>query len=575
MTILVAKIANSILRKPLIHAIHYTLLICLSFYAAGQSASGLRVSGDEQNILMLDTGRVWEVDELSVKKKIQSHIDTARKGGYLLANLDSLYHHEGYWYARVFVGRRHDRLQVMMPALSVLDDLGIKSKKLNGRYSPAQLPSLYTRVLHRLEDDGYPFARVQLDSVAVEGSKLTGTLQVTPGRKITFDSLEITPSEVVKDRFLSRYLHILYGEAFSQKKVDDIPVRLKALPYLSLQQKPTLYFALQKAQVKLSVTPRRVNVFDGILGVVPAGDGRKTDVNGELKLQLHNLLKSGKRLDFHWQKITVNTQQLNAYYQHPYIFGSPFYFSLTFNQLKENTSFSNTKIAAGLEYELSAVSRLGFVYHYKNGNQLNETAVAAGDFVLHSYGLNFTTDQLDDPLWPHRGWKLAVDGAAGNKKTIAGGGNVTGENSAQYESTMTVLGYAPVGKQTVLAGEIGGGVLYNDVLFANDLYRIGGMQTLRGFNENFFFASRFARASVEWQVYLEKRSYVYLFYDQAVLYQDVFEGRKQDYPSGVGIGMKIAADNGSFNLIYGMGRNASQGLSFARSKIHFGYTARF
>jgi translocation and assembly module TamA len=46
------------------------------------------------------------------------------------------------------------------------------------------------------------------------------------------------------------------------------------------------------------------------------------------------------------------------------------------------------------------------------------------------------------------------------------------------------------------------------------LYRIGGLNTLRGFTEKSFYASSFAIANLELRAYLSQDTFFMIFYDQ-------------------------------------------------------------
>lgn len=104
---------------------------------------------------------------------------------------------------------------------------------------------------------------------------------------------------------------------------------------------------------------------------------------------------------------------------------------------------------------------------------------------------------------------------------------------------------------------------------------MGGLQTLRGFNENFFFASDYGLSNLELQFHFEKDSYLFTFYDQAYLYFKTNKSTLEDYPFGVGIGINLATPGGIISLAYALGKAREQPLNVRLSKFHFGYIAKF
>ena len=67
--------------------------------------------------------------------------------------------------------------------------------------------------------------------------------------------------------------------------------------------------------------------------------------------------------------------------------------------------------------------------------------------------------------------------------------------------------------------------LLNPRLFINDLFRLGGLNSLRGFNENQFYTSAYAVATAEFRQFIGADSYVFLFADQAYLRHDLANDR--------------------------------------------------
>jgi hemolysin activation/secretion protein len=120
-----------------------------------------------------------------------------------------------------------------------------------------------------------------------------------------------------------------------------------------------------------------------------------------------------------------------------------------------------------------------------------------------------------------------------------------------------------------------GSLFNNNNIFLNDLHRIGGLKTLRGFNENNFFASRYGVATLEYRLYTDETSYLLLFYDQGYIYNQLDIQHREDLPLGFGAGLSFLTRAGVFNFVYSLGASSSQKLNFNLSKIHFGLVSRF
>ena len=108
-------------------------------------------------------------------------------------------------------------------------------------------------------------------------------------------------------------------------------------------------------------------------------------------------------------------------------------------------------------------------------------------------------------------------------------------------------------------------------LLQNELYRLGGLSSLRGFNEKDIFARHYFLSRMEFRSFFEERSYAYVFYDQ-LIYQ---RRDLRDYPFGVGLGFALATSAGQFTFALAVGDSNNQSISFSTMKAHFGYVSRF
>ncbi|HEY9117017.1 MAG TPA: BamA/TamA family outer membrane protein, partial [Roseivirga sp.] len=134
------------------------------------------------------------------------------------------------------------------------------------------------------------------------------------------------------------------------------------------------------------------------------------------------------------------------------------------------------------------------------------------------------------------------------------------------------------GARTTFFLELQGGLISGENLFQNDAFRIGGLNSLRGFNESYFFTTGFLFANFESRFYLDETSYLLLFTDIGYVESDFVNqiSKSFEWPLGVGTGISFATNTGIFNFVYALGTSKSTGaINFNQSKIHFGFTTRF
>ena len=113
-------------------------------------------------------------------------------------------------------------------------------------------------------------------------------------------------------------------------------------------------------------------------------------------------------------------------------------------------------------------------------------------------------------------------------------------------------------------------------LFKNELYRIGGFRTLRGFDEQSIFASSYAIGTFEYRFLFEQNSAFILFADGAWYENNSVSSKYvSDTPYSVGAGVSFETKAGIFQLNYAIGSQFGNPFDFRTGKINFGLVNTF
>lgn len=205
--------------------------------------------------------------------------------------------------------------------------------------------------------------------------------------------------------------------------------------------------------------------------------------------------------------------------------------------------------------------------------------------------MEFTGNHTDNKINPFKGWLanlsitssirqvipndaiLSVGDASGfNFRELY---NKANENKFQLKVNMLAAWYFPIIKNIVAKIQYQGGYIDNKTLFRNELFQIGGFHSLRGFDENGFFATQYHIASMEVHFELGGNNYFYLFNDDALVVTKFQEFYKKDFPISFGLGISLENKTGIFNIAFAVGKHYKSPFEFRNTKIHFGYAAYF
>jgi outer membrane protein assembly factor BamA len=573
------------------------MLIATYTYAQGYT---LKIHTPEQAILSKLTYNTSFQDSLSVYKALNLLIGELHKQSYLVASFDTVFFVGRQAHALLSVGKQYAIAHLHKGNLEdfIIEKAGLKKDFLQKPTLDFQhFIDLKEKILTYWENHGYPFAQVKLDSIRLIDNQIFAKLHCEKGTYIRFDSLLIEGEGKIKGDFLRNYLKIKQNEPFSQQKVKEAERLLKALPYLKLKKPLEVIFEYDRAFILIALDKIKISQFDGIVGVLPNQEQKnRVLVTGQVNLNLANLFSTGKKLHLEWQRLRSASQLFNFEYEHPQFLKMNFDINAKLNLLKEDTSFLNIRRNIQFTYQLAPQQKISFFTDYQTTSltdgSANQAAVGQESqrFIrfantnLLSYGIGYELNTLNDFLKPQKGWYIKGQVGTGNKKISPRLGSSPAVDtifsnidlsSTQWTLSLSIQKFFHTGKNTSLMLKTVGGVLVNNQLFMNELYRLGGLNSIRGFNQNAFYASNYVINTTEVRLYFEETSYLFAFADYAYLSYQIPTQSFEDKPFGVGAGISFATKGGVFNFAYAMGASQFQQFAVNQAKVHFGYVSRF
>jgi outer membrane protein assembly factor BamA len=576
------------------------LFICSPSTTYAQPKYLLKIHTNEQATLAKLKYPTAFFDSISIYKSLNQLVMNLREEAYLTASIDSIYFVKNQCHAILTIGKQYKWIGLGAGNLeeSFLEKIGLKKEVLKNKVFDYQtFLNIQKNILTYAENHGYPFAQVYLDSIQLSDNLVVGSLKYERGTYIRFDSMLIEGEGKIKSSFLKNYLKVKQNEPFSQQKVREAERLLRALPYLKLKKPLEVVFEYDRAFILITLDKVRGSQFDGIVGILPNQEQKsRVLVTGQVNLKLANLFNSGKKLHFEWQSLRTASQLFNFEYEHPQLLKMNFDISAKFNFLKEDTSFFNLSRSLKLAYQLGNYQRISFfarlnttsVTDISNSQavvgQESDRFVRFANTRLLTYGIGYELNNLNDFFKPLRGWQLKIEIGTGNKKiTPRLGRNPASDtifqnialNSTQWTMNSSIQRFFRIGRSTTFLLRSVSGIILNNQLFMNELHRVGGLNSIRGFNENAFYASRYLINTAETRLYFEESSYLFLFADYALVAYQIPTQAFEDKPFGAGLGISFTTKGGIFNFAFAMGSSAFQQLATNQAKVHFGYVSRF
>ncbi len=500
---------------------------------------------------------------------LKAEIASLRSSGHLAAGIDSLKIHQDTLKVYFHKGPilRWEKVQWSIP-----DELKWAHSDFSEKLDSAELSKALEITLFDLENSGHPFASIRVNTRVNSNNEIEAELTLNPGPLVYLDSIIFKSLEPVPTRFIQSLLGLKPKQLYNEKQLKNIPVKFNQVSFLTLSEPPQIQFFEEGARLYLYVKNKPANQFDGVLGFQPEEGSAQASITGSLDLKLRNVLRAGESIDFNWRRLQNQTQNLKAGMSYPFLLSTNLGLGGSVDLYRRDTTFSTTALRGALHYLFSLDQFAEVFVENWNSNGLNSLSGSIEDVKLTRYGLGWTSKIWDNFIDPRKGCQAHIEASAANKQQAD---NEAGTlRSAQYAGLFNLYQLNPLGKSWSIGLRLQGATKLDSLLFLNELYRIGGFKSLRGFNEESLFASTFLIGGLEARYHLGSGVSIMGFVDQA-WYEQKLEGYYRDTPLGVGIGLNLNTKNGAFSLLYGLGKTSTSTFLIREGKVHFGFINLF
>ena len=451
-----------------------------------------------------------------------------------------------------------------------------------------EIESIIGELLKNLENQGFPFAKITIRSVYLYDDSTSEdhladlNLKLEEGRKSCIDKIEVVGNNSTKDYVIIRELRIDPGEEYSEQKIENLPRRLNKLRYFDPVPVPQFYIdSKNNGVLQINVKEKNTNNFDGIIGYVPpAKDNESGYVTGLVNVTLRNIFGTGRAAAIKWQKLTRVSQELDLKYLEPWLFGYPFNINAELFQRIQDTTYVQRRISGSLEFLATEdISASAFV----STEDVIPTERQVPVFTVYNSsilttGLSLKIDLRNDPLAPTSGFLFETAYSFSRKKINGPPEYITPgleTNPNLQRITAGFSAFYELFHRNVVAISVNGKELRGPYFEQSDLWYFGGTNTVRGYREEQFLASRIAWSNLEYRLMLTQRSYTFLFFDAGYYLREADIQRSipknEDFIFGYGLGITVETGIGLLGVSFAL----AQGDSFSEGKIHFGIINEF
>lgn len=434
------------------------------------------------------------------------------------------------------------------------------------------------KLVQLLEDSGYPFASVEIDSLAIgpfqpEKIPVRIHLVVEPDDTVWIQQVIIPEDSKTKGYVIERLMLLDLPELYSQTNIDKGVERIQDIGWLNVSGDPQLLLDETGFWLlRVTVSEGRSVIINGVLGYDPAADGGSR-LTGHLDAAFYNIKGTGRWLSLMWDQVSNEKLEIGATYSEPWLLGGPGDLQLSGNYYDVDSTYSEREIA--LDYELPLNFKLNIItgigYRAVAPDSIGQNILNIPTSREYSLQTGLEWQNLRPRTNPRKGVnsKLSVKGSYIERS----GPEELFEELKRYEPIFrTELDFEAAReifkRHVFYLGIYGRSALSSGPLPLSDQYYLGGWGSLRGYREEQFSAEHVGWANAEWRLIVSSDAHGYAFFDAGLIRPS---GRSEEFKFGYGIGLRLNTAIGMWDVSYGVG----QGASLTGGFIHVGLSTGF
>lgn len=545
----------------------------------------LAQSTNSTSILPQKVPATYTIDQAIEAAKLAAY-----RQGFIGFSVDSCVKTDTSFIAWIYMGRQYYWKQIKgLPYMA----------KPSGDKPLANVNEVWKATEDMLQQDafaGYPFATVELRNWQVDGDSIMAEFAYKKGSYTAWLSTVNKGTARLKPSFLNKHLQIQPGAAFNEQIFLQADKLLEQLPYVAMEKPTELVLNSSGASLHTYLQNKAANEVNAIIGFLPQNPltGGRTQIVGDAVVNLKNIFNAGEQLYLNWQQLQPASPRLQLQYIQPFVGGSRYNLAAQFELFRRDSSFLQLQLGIKLSVPIAKQQMLSLGYQLQNSSLLTidtNRVLATGalprelDFTTQTLLVAYTYGKLVE-YQRMAGWQAQLWLQAGTKRiqknaTITGlkaGANFDelynqiGLNSFQAIAKPSVQKNWLAGKSALIKLSTQGGVLFTGRALFNELFQIGGIKLLRGFNEQQFFVQQYAVNTLEYKYFIAPESCLYGFADVGWLHQPFIENGK-GWATGIGAGLYLKTGTGVLNLAWAVGRWQNEPFNFRQSKLHIGFSA--
>lgn len=428
----------------------------------------------------------------------------------------------------------------------------IQLKQWRHSFDTSQIHKEINKLIINYANTGYPFAKAVCDSVVIKQGKVVFNYTISSGKYFQISNIYLPGGSKISPKYIYRTVYMHPGKQFSQRRLSKTDALINNTGILESTKPAQTEFHPDGADIFIYLQKQKANSAEAGIALMYNDQKAKYYPTGNAHLRLANNFGKGEIFGFDWHGYKQNSQKLTTNILLPYLFGSVI--SAEGNALIDKTDTScvfvslNPKLHLSLSEYASIITDITSTWLIPEGA---ESLVGKTKSILYGADIQWL-------LANHQSIFKASAGAA------IGSRSHNGIKDPCQELRLNLAYNRTIARRLEITTQAKSQIKYCSAeTYMPEKYRFGGYSSLRGFDENYFYADKYITINNTLRYKPYNSFSLFALYDIAV-----YQCKKiKDTPSGIGIGLGIKQNHSNIDLTWALGRENGEFLPLKQAKI--------
>lgn len=444
-----------------------------------------------------------------------------------------------------------------------------------------QIETYLNQKITEAEKQGFALSKIKLENIQRKNLTIFAGLNFKSEKKRQVNSIILNyTNSKDKDNFPKGHLKQLnkkyLNKTFNQEITKQLYDEINSYEFVNQTKYPEILFTNDSTKIYIYLEKRKANTFDGYIGFSNDKD-KKANLNGYLDISLSNTLHAGEQFSLFWKSDGNQQKTFNTKLEIPYIFKSSLGLKAQLNIFKQDSTFQNTKTAIDLGYYINYNSKIYLGYQATESSDIQNT----NNLTISDFKNSYITSTYDfkkiDPLNNLIPKKANLNWTIGYGKRNTNNDPETAGSSQQFYTNLNAAYNFEINDKNYININSQNFYLKSKNYISNELFRFGGINSIRGFLENSLQSNFNSLILTEYRYKFSKTVYVNTIADYG-LYQDLTlrtNPNKIKKLIGLGFGSVIQTPNGLLKINLTNGGSNVQEIQLYNTIINICYNVKF